>query len=89
MTAFLNDWIIKPEYLPAWLQAAAAIVALGLSGWAVWWTSAAARRRDRLELRGLAVAVYPEIRMLKASTQQVREGIAEIKDDMATWLANP
>jgi len=86
MKAFLDEWILKPDYLPAWLQAAAAIVALGISAWAVWWTSAATRRRDRLELRGVAVAVYPEILMLKVSTKQVREGVAEIKKRYGTLV---
>ena len=80
MTAFLNNWILKPELLPAWLQAGAAIIALGISVWAVWWTGAATRRRDRLEIRGLAVAVYPEIEMLEESTKTVRSRIAAIKD---------
>src|ERR1700675_697216 len=86
MKAFLDAWILKPEYLPAWLQAAAAIVALGTSAWAVWWTNAAARQRDRLELRGVAVAVYPEILMLKVTTKQVREGVAEMKKRYGTLV---
>jgi hypothetical protein len=79
MRAFLDDWILKPHYLTAWLQAATAIVALCISVWAVWWTGAVARRRDRLELRGLAVAVYPEIVMLKITTQNVRDNLAAMK----------
>jgi hypothetical protein len=77
--SFLNNWIAKPEYLPAWLQAVAAVVALGISVWAVWWTGATGRRRDRLELRGLAVAVFPEIVMLKTSVQNVRDNLLSIK----------
>jgi hypothetical protein len=79
MMAFLDTWVLTPAFLPAWLQAAAAIIALAISVWAVWWASAASRRRDRLELRGIAVAIYPEIEMLAASTQQVRNGLTEIK----------
>jgi short-subunit dehydrogenase len=30
MMEFLHSWVLKPEYLPAWLQAGAAIVALAL-----------------------------------------------------------
>ncbi len=78
--AFLDEWVLKPEYLTAWLQAGAAIVALCISVWAVWWAGAGARRRERQEIRALAVAVYPEIEMLKASTQNVRTRIAEIKN---------
>jgi len=76
---FLDNWILKPEYVAAWLQAATAIVALCISVWAVWWTGAVARRRDRLELRGIAVAVFPEIEMLKVNVQNVRDGIASLK----------
>lgn len=83
MMEFLEKWVLKPEYLPAWLQAAAAIIALAISVWAVWWASAASRLRDRLELRGIAVAIYPEIEMLAVSTGQVREGILAIKRNNA------
>jgi hypothetical protein len=61
-----NDWF------PAWLQAGAAIIALGLGVWSVRATGAAQRRRDRLELRGLAVAIYPELLMLPTTIQSVR-----------------
>ena len=86
MTAFLNNWILKPEYLASWLQAATAIVALCISAWAVWWTGAAARRRDRLEIRGIAVAVFPEIEMLKVSVQNVRVGIGSLKQQYGTLV---
>jgi hypothetical protein len=80
MMNFLNNWIFKPEYLPAWLQAASAVTALAISVGAVCWAGAAARRRDRLERGGIAVAIYPELQMLKVSTALVREGIAEMKE---------
>jgi hypothetical protein len=80
MMSFLDNWVLKPDYLPAWLQAAAATVALVISVWAVLWTSAATRRRERLELRGVAVAIYPEIAMLKVTTQNVRLGIAALRE---------
>ena len=54
----------KPELL-AYLQAFTAIVALGISVWAVLRNTSATRRRDRLELNGLAVSVYPELLMLR------------------------
>jgi hypothetical protein len=76
---FLNNYVLKPEYIASWLQAVTAIVALCISVWAVWWTGAAARRRDRLQIRGIAVAVYPEIEMLKVSVQNVRNGIVMLK----------
>ena len=53
-------------------------MALGISVWAVWWTGAVARRRDRLEIRGVAVAIYPEIEMLEVTTQDVRDRVALI-----------
>ncbi|MGJ5180810.1 hypothetical protein ACQR16_26615 [Bradyrhizobium oligotrophicum] len=79
MTEFLDKWILKPELLAGWLQALAAIIALAISAWAVVWSSASSRRRDRLEPRGLAVAVFPEILMLKVSVQQVRDCLVEFK----------
>lgn len=84
--AFLDNWVLKAEYLPAWLQAATAIIALGISVWAVLWTGAAARRRDRLELRGVAVAIYPEIEMLKATTRGVRDGIKHLQERYANLV---
>jgi hypothetical protein len=78
MSDFLTNWILRPDYLPAWLQAIAAVVALALSAFAIWWSGAAERRRNRLEVRGIAVAIYPEIEMLGISTQNVRQGIAEL-----------
>jgi hypothetical protein len=78
MSSWLNQWVLTPTLLPAWLQAGAAIVALCISVWAVWRTGAIERRRDRLERRAIAVAVYPEIEMLKKTTQNVRERIAVI-----------
>ena len=76
---FLNAWILKPEYLPAWLQAVAAIVALGLGVWSVRASGSAQRRHDLLELRGLAVAIYPELCMLPTIVQNVRDGLARLR----------
>jgi hypothetical protein len=86
VTEFLDRWVLKPEYLPAWLQATAAIIALAISVWAVWWTGASSRRRDRLELRGIAVAIYPEIKMLETSVGQVREGLIDLKKTYANQV---
>jgi hypothetical protein len=79
MMKLFNDWILQPQYLTAWLQAFAALVALFISGLAVWRTEGVARRRNRLELRGVAVAIYPEIEMLIISTQNVRDGMTLAK----------
>ncbi len=82
MMEFFHEWILKPEYLAAWFQAFAAIVALFISGLAVLRTEDVARRRDRLERYGVAVAVYPEVEMLKISIQNVRDGIARLKEEL-------
>jgi hypothetical protein len=77
--SFLDAWVLKPEYLPAWLQAGAAIVALGLGVWSVRASGAAQRRHDLLELRGLAVAIYPELCMLPTMVQNVRDGLSRLR----------
>jgi len=61
--------------LPSWLQAFTAFVALGVSVWAVIRSSSSQRKRDRLESRGIAVAVYPEILMLPTIIQNVRDNL--------------
>ena len=76
---FLSEWIFKPELLPAWLQAGAAVVALGLVVWSVRAAGAAQRQRDRLELRGIAVAIYPELCMLPTMIQNARDGLSKLK----------
>jgi hypothetical protein len=79
----LNQWVLQPQYLTAWLQAVAAIVALGISAWSVQRQGAAERRRYRQEMDTLAVAVYPEIAMLKITIQTVRERITKLKETNA------
>jgi hypothetical protein len=61
------------------LQALAAIVALGISAWAVLRQGAMERRRNRQEMNTLAVAIYPEIGMLKISLQTARERITKLR----------
>jgi hypothetical protein len=70
--------VTKPELL-AYLQAFTAIVALGISVWAVLRNTSATRRRDRLELNGLAVSIYPELLMLPTLIQNVRDGLKRLK----------
>src|SRR5208337_1165136 len=70
----------QPQYLTAWLQAAAAIVALGISAWSVQRQVAFERRRNRQEMNTLAVAIYPEIVMLKNSIQTVRDRLTKLKE---------
>jgi hypothetical protein len=81
--SLLNQWVLQPQYFTAWLQAGAAIVALGISAWSVQRQGATERRRNRQELNTLAVAVYPEIAMLKISIQTVRERITKLKETHA------
>ena len=59
--------IFKPANLPAWLQAVAALIALGISVYAVRANGADERKRARLELRGIVVAIYPELSMLEGT----------------------
>lgn len=79
MTTLLNDWVLKPEYLPGWLQAFAALVALVIGVWSVVWTGNIARNRNRQEIRGVAVAIYPEIAILAEATKAVRGGLIDLK----------
>jgi hypothetical protein len=76
--SILHEWVLQPQYLTAWLQALASIVALGISAWAVLRQRAIERRRDRRELNTLAVAIYPEIEM-PISVQTVRERLTKLK----------
>jgi hypothetical protein len=65
--------------LPAWLQAFAALVALGISVWAVFRATSVEKRRDRLQARGIAVAIYPEILKLENTIPNVREALNTLK----------
>jgi hypothetical protein len=86
MTSFLQSWVLKPEYFPAWLQAIAAIVALMIGVWAVWWPTVLSRRRDRTEQRALAVAVYPEISKMRDDIQLCRERLELIVEKSENLL---
>jgi hypothetical protein len=72
--------VFKPANLPAWLQATAAIVALGISVYAVRANGADERKRARLELRGIVVAIYPELGMLEVTARSVRNRLDTIKE---------
>lgn len=80
---FLDSWVLQPSYLPAWLQAAAAVVALAISVYAVRYAGAGERRRAALELRGMIVAIFPEIGMLEVSARSVRTRLDAIKEHCA------
>jgi hypothetical protein len=79
MTELLKGWVLKPEYLPGWFQAFAALVALAISAWSVVWTGNITRQRNRQEIRGVAVAIYPEIEMLAEATRTVRGAMIDLK----------
>lgn len=64
--------------LPAWLQAFAAMVALGISVWATLKATAGDKRRDRLQSRGIAVAIYPEILKLEVTIPSTRDALATL-----------
>jgi cation transport ATPase len=55
--SILHEWVLQPQYLTAWLQALATLVALGISAWAVLRQGAMERRRNRQEMNTLALSV--------------------------------
>ena len=63
----------------SWLQAFAAIVALGISVWATWRVGAADRKRDRLQASGIASAIYPELLKLRITVDYIQKGLAQFK----------
>jgi hypothetical protein len=84
--SLLKEWIFQPAYFASWLQALAAIIALGISVYAVQRSGEVERRRNLLELRGIAVAIYPEIGMLKITAQSVRDTLPKIKDQFKGFV---
>lgn len=77
---FTNDWVLKPEFFPAWLQAFSAIVAICISVASLFRTDALARKRDRLERQGIVVAIYPDILKLDLMARKTREAIENFKE---------
>jgi hypothetical protein len=63
----------------SWLQAFAALVALFISVWATLRVGALERRRDRLQARGIAAAIYPELLKLSISVEYTRNGLEGYK----------
>jgi len=68
------------QNLPSWLQAFAALVAIVISVLAFVRGSAAERRRDHLQSRGIAVAVYPELLKLETVVQSARENVDMLQE---------
>jgi hypothetical protein len=78
------NWLISAlsfRDLPAWLQAFAAIVALGISVWATLWATGAERRKDRLKVQGIAVAVYPELLKLEPTFDGIEQQLERLKGE--------
>jgi hypothetical protein len=65
--------------LASWLQAFAAVVALGISVWATWRVGSAERRRDLLQARGIAVAIYPELQKLKVTVSDIQGNLEQFR----------
>jgi len=86
--SLLNEWVFQPAYFPAWLQAVAALIALGISVVAIRRTGADERRRNLLELRGVAVAIYPEIGMLKITSRSVRDWLPTVKEHFKGFIGS-
>jgi hypothetical protein len=86
--SILSEWVLQPAYFPAWLQALAALIALFISVVAIRRTGADERRRTFLELRGIAVAVYPEIGMLKITSQSVRDWLPTVKEQFKGYVGS-
>jgi len=51
------NWVLKPELLVGWLQATAAVTALGISVWAVRAPGAEQRRLRVQEIEALVLAL--------------------------------
>jgi hypothetical protein len=69
--------------LSSWLQAFAAVVALGISVWAVRSTNTAQKRRDDAEAYGLAVALQPELMHFRAPMENAVLYLERIKETHA------
>jgi hypothetical protein len=77
--AWLDGWVLQPQYLPGWLSAFAALIVSGISVWAVLRTGAAERRRGRLQSRAIAVAIYPGVAYLETVVDETRKELATLK----------
>ena len=73
----------RPDYLPAWLQAFAAIVAIFISVWAALRATTYERRRDRLQVRGIAVVVYLEVLKLEEIVRTAKSQLSALTAQFA------
>jgi hypothetical protein len=83
--AWLQTAISKPD-LASWLQAFAAMVALGISVWAALRAGAVERKRDRLQSYGIAVAIYPEILQMEVILENTRKHFDQLVQDFGGRL---
>lgn len=65
--------------IPSWLQAFAAIVALGMSYFAIRQANAVEKRRDRLKSHAIAVAIYPDLLKLDIIIGNVNATLQSLK----------
>ena len=72
--------VVGNPALASWLQAFAAVVALGISVWANLRVGSAERRRDHLQAVGIAVAVYLELLKLKIVVDEIQGGLTKLTD---------
>jgi hypothetical protein len=79
LKAWLDGWVFQAQYLPGWLSAFAALVALFISVWASLRVGKAERRKDWLQSRVIAVAIYPEVAKLETTINDVHQGLALVK----------
>jgi hypothetical protein len=75
--------LLSKADLPAWLQAFAAVVALFISVWAALRSGRLERRRDALEARGIAVAIYPELLQLEVIMKNTKDYLDRLVDQLA------
>jgi hypothetical protein len=72
--------------LPSWLQAFAAIVALFIAVWGTLRADKAAKRRDRLQARCIATAIYPDILSIEVGLGRVRGMLKQLVSISATMV---
>jgi hypothetical protein len=82
-STWLQALLSQPD-LPAWLQAFTTVVALFISVWASLRVGSIERRKERLQARAIAVAIYPEIQRLAVTLKEMRAGLLKIKEQDGT-----
>jgi hypothetical protein len=70
--------LLRSPNAASWLQALSAIVALGISVWAALRAGEFERKRHRLQAKGIAVAIYPELLKLCEIVGTARKWLGEL-----------